>query len=402
MTKKPLNIAYIGQKGVPALWGGVERATEELAVRMAAAGYFVTAYCRTWYAKHQPVFYRNVRLKYIPSIHTKYLDAITHSFFAVVNALWNGVDVIHFQGIGPALLAWIPRLVSPRTRVLVTFHCLDRKLQKWNWFARLMFYCGEYVAIKSAHEMFVTSRALEQYVLQTWNHRATYLPNGVFDDLDSYDSENEVREFGVEPYRYVVCVGRLMRDKAQHEVIAAFTRAKERLGEEFSDIKLVVVGDVADPNDSYRAFLDEQTQGRSDIIFVGVQTGSRLKALVKHARAGMSLSYSEGMPLSVLELASFGVPLVLSDITAHREIFGDAHAFIDLGNIERAALQLTRIISNFEEIRVIAKILAQRISQRYRWDIIVARYTVALVSLQSETERERSVVTVRRALSDAI
>ncbi len=395
MTKKPLHIAFIGQKGAPALWGGVERATEELAVRMAAAGYFVTVYCRTWYAKHQPMFYRNIRLKYVPSIHTKNLDAITHSFCAVINALWNGSDVIHFQGIGPALLAWIPRLISPKTRVLVTFHCLDRKLQKWSWFARLMFYLGEFIAVKCAHEMFVTSRSLQQYVLHTWNFQTTYLPNGVFEYESSFDSGEEARTVGLEPGRYVVCVGRLMRDKAQHEVIAAFTRMKERVGEDFSDIKLVLIGDTANQNNEYRLFLEEQIGERSDILFFGVQSGARLKALMKHARVGMSLSYSEGMPLSVLEMASFGVPLVVSDIDAHREIFGEHHAFIEVGNVERAAVQLTRLVQNFEEIKVIAKIIAGNISAKYQWEIIVARYRVALVDVQTKqnlTNHEERII----------
>ena len=38
--KNQLKIAYIGQKGIPVRWGGVERATEELAVRAARAGHW--------------------------------------------------------------------------------------------------------------------------------------------------------------------------------------------------------------------------------------------------------------------------------------------------------------------------------------------------------------------------
>jgi glycosyltransferase involved in cell wall biosynthesis len=247
-----------------------------------------------------------------------------------------------------------------------------------------MFYLGEFVAVKCAHEMFVTSRSLQQYVLHTWNHQTTYLPNGIFEHVSPFDFEQEVCAMGLEPYRYVVCVGRLMRDKAQHEVIAAFIRMKERAGENFSDLKLVLIGDVAHQNDSYRLFLEQQIEGRSDVIFAGVQTGMRLKALMKHARVGLSLSHSEGMPLSVLEMISFGVPMVVSDIDAHREIFGDDHAFIEVGNVERAAVQLTRLVCAFEDVRVIAGIIADRIAGKYRWEIIVARYCVALVATQTK------------------
>lgn len=401
MTKKPLRIAYIGQKGIPALWGGVERATEELAVRMAEAGYFVTAYCRKWYVRHRPAFYRNVRLKYTPTFHTKHLDTVSHTFFSVINAIWNGADVIHFQGIGPAIFAWIPRIFSPHTRVLVTFHCLDRDLQKWNWVASFVFYCGEFIAAKCAHEIFATSRSLEQYVQKTWNIAATYLPNGVYEHAETTDFQDQLDAFGLKPQRYIVCLGRLMRDKAQHEVIATFVRAKERLGADFSDLKLVIIGDVADPGDSYRAFLEEQVGGNTDIVFAGVQTGAALKALTAYARAGISLSYSEGMPLAVLELATAGIPLVLSDISAHREILGEAHVFIEVGNIERASEHLARTVRNYDDILGVTRALAKRIASNYQWDIIVARYCVSLVAAQSESEQERVVLSVRPAFAEA-
>jgi glycosyltransferase involved in cell wall biosynthesis len=109
----------------------------------------------------------------------------------------------------------------------------------------------------------------------------------------------------------------------------------------------VIIGDVADPSDSYRAFLEKQVGGNTDIVFAGVQTGAALKALTSYARAGISLSYSEGMPLAVLELATAGIPLVLSDISAHREILGEAHVFIEVGNIERASEHLARTVRNY-------------------------------------------------------
>lgn len=380
MIKRPYHIAYIGQKGIPARWGGVERATEELAVRVAAAGHLVTAYCRPWYGEHRPMFHHGIRLKYVSSIHTKHLDAITHAFFSLINALWNRVDVVHFQGTGPALLAWIPRVLTPRTRVFVTVHCLDRTLRKWNWFARFAFFVGEWIAVRSAHELFVTSRGLQTYVLQEWRRDAVFLPNGVFADAAHASTEHELAAFSLTAHQFVVCVGRFMFDKAQHEAIEAFVRMKDRACGSMDEIKLVLVGDASSDNALYRDALLELAAHRNDIIFAGVQTGARLRALMAYARAGVSLSYSEGMPLAVLELAASGVPLVLSDIDAHREIFGDLHAFIPLGDIERASTQLELLVSRFADIRNISAIIGERVREQYRWDVIAARYGVSLVN----------------------
>jgi len=41
-----MRIAFIGQKGIPATYGGVEDFTEEVAVRLAQRGHRVTVYCR--------------------------------------------------------------------------------------------------------------------------------------------------------------------------------------------------------------------------------------------------------------------------------------------------------------------------------------------------------------------
>ena len=46
---KKLRIAFIGQKGLPARYGGVETHVEQIATRLAARGHEVTAYCRDWF-----------------------------------------------------------------------------------------------------------------------------------------------------------------------------------------------------------------------------------------------------------------------------------------------------------------------------------------------------------------
>lgn len=383
MAQKQLNIAYIGQKGIPAKWGGVERATEELAVRMVRAGYNVTAYCRAWYTGDRSKNHKGVALAYTPSINTKHLDTVSHTLFSTIHAVRQGFDIIHFQGIGPALFAWIPRIFSPRTRVMVTFHCLDRRLQKWNAVARFIFWLGELVAMKCTHDVFVTSRFLQDYCYEVWGRTTVYLPNGVFNDVEDLDAIY-LEQFDVRAFDYAVIVGRLMKDKAQHEAVEAFLQAKKN-NPALADMKLVVIGDAA-ATDSYRASLREQASGRADIIFVGTQVGAPLKALMRFARAGISPSYSEGMPLAVLELAAFGVPLVVSDIPAHREIFGDGYPLVPVGDIDRLAYQIETILVHYDAVVPVARVFAARVKERYRWEIIAARYNVTLVAGQPQPE----------------
>ena len=53
---KSLRIAMIGQKGIPAVYGGVERHVEEqLGSRLAAKGHDVTVYVRPYYMQDNSV-----------------------------------------------------------------------------------------------------------------------------------------------------------------------------------------------------------------------------------------------------------------------------------------------------------------------------------------------------------
>ncbi len=96
----------IGQKGIPFISdGGVERHVEELATRLAARGHKISAYVRPRFIVSGQKNYKGVRLISLPSIPTKNLDTITHTFLATLHVLFQKVDVIHYHGVGPSTLA---------------------------------------------------------------------------------------------------------------------------------------------------------------------------------------------------------------------------------------------------------------------------------------------------------
>ncbi len=133
-----MNIAMIGQKGVGVVdrGGGIEKHVTEISTRLAKKGHAVTVYTRRAYQQNGGTEYQGVRLVYVPTIYRKNLEAIVHSFFATIHALRQPYDIIHFHGVGPATLAWIPRLLKPAAKVVVTFHSQDRFHKKWSAPAR--------------------------------------------------------------------------------------------------------------------------------------------------------------------------------------------------------------------------------------------------------------------------
>ena len=92
-------------------------------------------YTRPWYTPKSTRTYKGVRLVSLPSVRSKHLDAITHTFIAILHAAFiERVHVFHIHAVGPSLLAWLPRILRPQAKVVSTFHCIDRQTPKMGIF----------------------------------------------------------------------------------------------------------------------------------------------------------------------------------------------------------------------------------------------------------------------------
>ena len=123
-----MKIAMIGQKGIPALYGGIERHVEEIARRLALRGHDVSVYCRLHYTPAGGR-YHGVQLVRLPSLNTKHFDTATHVAASTAHAMMQDYDVVHFHALGPSVFAGLPRLAGKAT--VVTVHGLDWQREKW-------------------------------------------------------------------------------------------------------------------------------------------------------------------------------------------------------------------------------------------------------------------------------
>ena len=84
--ERPLRIALLGSRGIPARYGGYETLMEELGTRLAARGFAVTVYCRSHSTPPGMKTYRGVDLAVLPTIATKHLDTPVHTLFSCLAA----------------------------------------------------------------------------------------------------------------------------------------------------------------------------------------------------------------------------------------------------------------------------------------------------------------------------
>ncbi len=363
-----MKIAYIGQKGIPAHIGGVERYVDEVAVRMAKKGHEVFVYVRDHYTPKNLKNYKGVKLVHLPTIKTKHLDAITHTFLSTIHALFQNYDAIHYHSLGPSTLSFIPKIFCRKTAVISTYQSQDYGHHKWGFFARTYLRLGEMITLKVPDKTISVTDYLRNYGLKQYGEDSIVIPNGVT-LFKKASSLNVFKKWSLKKKMYVLAVSRLVAHKEIHTLFQAFINLKA-LGKIDKEFKLVVAGGGS-YTDSYVRELKTMIRGRRDIVLAGVQKGEKLASLYKNAAFFVQPSRAEGLSLALLEAMGMGLAPLVSDIPENLSaIYGNGYVF-RMGDIFDLMSKLEYSISHQTEMRVMGEKARQMAKEAYNWDKIV-------------------------------
>ncbi|MEI7498636.1 MAG: glycosyltransferase family 4 protein [Candidatus Falkowbacteria bacterium] len=357
-----MRVIFIGQKGIPAISGGVERHVEDLAVRLVELGHEVIVYTRRNYTDQNLATYKGIHLISLPNIPTKHLDAISHTFLACLDSLRRKPDVVHFHSIGPSFLLWIVKLLNPRVTVISTFHTMCYHHQKWSPFARWSLRLGERVCCQLSDATIAISKSLTGYVKQKYGRTAHYLPNGV--NVSRTDNSDQLKSFNLEPRGYFLTVSRLVKHKGLQYAIEAFKRID-------TDMKLVIVGDGA-YTDDYVKHLHRMARKDSRIIFTGALSGEPLQQLYSHAYAFIQPSESEGLSISLLEAMAYERPVLVSDIPENLEALPKGEYVFKQKSILDLRAKMEWMLKNSGLIKNSGQANRKHVLSEYSWNDIAA------------------------------
>jgi glycosyltransferase involved in cell wall biosynthesis len=306
-----MRIAMVGQKTNITRFGGIERHVGLLADRLAERGHEVTVFTRGRYG--EPVrAAAGVELIHRPCVPTKNLEAITHSSLCALEASLRGYDIVHIHGVGPSLTVPLAR-IGRRAAVCATIHDQDYNKQKWSGFARRMLRAGESAACRHADAVISVAHYIERHLHEAYGRSADYIPNGN-DPLALRPAGETLAAHGLEPHRYLLFLARLVPEKGCDVLIEA-VRSSATLH------RLAVVGG-ASHSDEHAAYLRRLAGDDPRIEFLGFQSGDALDELRTNAAAYVMPSRQEGLPLSLLEMLWYGLPVIASDIPAVHEVDG--------------------------------------------------------------------------------
>ncbi|MBR5102897.1 MAG: glycosyltransferase family 4 protein [Muribaculaceae bacterium] len=364
-----MKIVVVGTRGIPRIQGGVETHCEALCPRLVEMGCDVTVIRRSCYVAddNRITEYKGVKLVDVFAPRRKSLEAIVHTFLAVIKARRLHADVVHIHAIGPGLCAPLARLLG--MRVVATNHGPDYNRQKWGWFAKTMLKMGEWCQAHCAHQIVVISHVIENILKDRYNRvkGVNLIYNGVETPQKS-TSTSYLDELGLTPKKYVIAVARFVPEKRLDYLIEAFGKAANAEG-----YKLVLVGDSDYPDD-YSDKLKKQA-AEAGVVMTGFIRDEKLNQIMTNAALFVLPSTHEGLPISLLEAMAYGIDVIVSNIDANRlpELCDDD--IFEVDNIEALTQTLDR--------KLAAPQLGRKYDlTKYNWDFIAQQtlevYTKAL------------------------
>jgi glycosyltransferase involved in cell wall biosynthesis len=354
----PMKLAILGTRGIPANYGGFETFAEELSTRLAARGHDVTVYGRSNNIRYPDRIYRGVKLTILPTIGTKYLDTVAHTFLSALHAFGRGFDCILMCNAANAIFALLPRATG--TPVALNVDGIERLRKKWGKAGRAYYRMSEYLATLIPNVIVTDANVIRDYYMKQYRKPSVMIAYGAH--TDRTETTEVLDRLGVRPREYFLYVSRLEPENNAHVVVEAYERVN-------TDKPLLIVGDAP-----YAAKYIEQLKATRDsrIQFPGAIYGTGYRELQSHAFAYIHATEVGGTHPALIEAMGAGNCVVVKDTPENREVIDDSGVFFqDAQSLSRQMQAVLADLSLVERLRAMAR---DRVQARYSWDAVTDAY----------------------------
>ena len=355
-----MRVMVLGVRGIPEVQGGVETHAEQLYPRLKRLGCEIEVVVRSPFVPPSQREFDSIPLRRIWCPRQPGLEAFVHSVLGVIYAGFAHPDILHVHAIGPSIITPIARLFG--LRVVVTHHGPDYDRAKWGPFARWVLRTGERWGMRYAHARIAVSNVIAELISSKHRVAAVVIPNGAL-AVDQERGTKHIEALGLQPGRYFLQVSRVVPEKRQLDLIAAFLKAQ------VPDWKLVLVGGL--DSTAYSGEV-RAAAGAAGAVLTGFLTGAPLREIYSHAGGFVLPSAHEGLPIAILEALSYGLPVVASAIPANLEVGLPATSYFPLGDVGALSERLQALVfaRNDESERAARRAF---VTDTYDWDRIAGQ-----------------------------
>ena len=363
---EPVRLAAFGFRSLPPQAGsaGSDKFAEELLVRLAQAGFDITAYTRIYRKSGRPAgSYRGVKIVGLRTVRAKGFDTLWHSFKATLHIiLRNTGSVVHVHNGGNSVWALWLRLSGKR--VIVTQDGVDWNRDKWPWYGRLFLRMSTFVTARAPSGVVFDNVFAKEEFEKRFGRRYHFIPYGSESAAVDESRSDVLRRFGLKPKDYILFVGRFIPDKGLLYLIRAFERVKTAK-------RLVLVGGSPNPS-AYETRIRSTQDDR--VVFPGYVYGGDAVVLMKNAYLYVQPSDVEGLSPAILSVMGLGTPLLCSDIKENVYVVGDTALMFRKGDTSDLAERLEFALSHEQVLRDNGARGQRRALDLFSWEAVTRQY----------------------------
>lgn len=286
-----MKVLHVGPKNYPPAHGGVEKSVYDI-IRFSED---IESYIFVEWEQTESEF-----IRILPRGIYKQIRAIKNF---VKN---NNIDIIHFNKT-----SFIPHSlyfsIFTKTNSVHSIRGCGWRLARWHLHYRLAFYILDILAcIFVPKVVFVGKEDYRHFSKVVFWRKLYHIPNGV--ETNEFECSDDTSK--------CVFVGRISPEKNVLRLIEMFSSGG---GE------LTIYGPFDKHDRSYEVKVMAAIVTKPNVSYAGVLAHTEILPTLAKYNTFYNISFSEGMPVSVLEAASVGLNLVLSDIPQHSDLkFPDA------------------------------------------------------------------------------
>jgi len=362
-----LNVAILGTRGVPANYGGFETLAEELGRRLVDRGHRVTVYGRRGFIDPALTSYRGMRLVVLPSIRTKHLETVSHTFLSALHAAFSRYDAVLLCNAANA--PFIPILRWTGIPVAINVDGLERKRRKWGTAGRAYYRLGERLSAWLPNRLITDARVIQRYYRRFYNQASEMIAYG--GDLEPPTTSATLESLGLEADQYVLYVSRFEPENNPDRVLEAWLRVA-------GDRRLVMVGGAPYADELVRRIHD---LADDRVLLPGTVYGEGYRELLFNCRAYVHATEVGGTHPALVEAMGASRPVLYYDTPENREVaFGAGVGFRFSGNTALETV-LNKLLDDDPRLVEIGEKNRARVAERYRWASVADAYEEVLQSL---------------------
>jgi len=295
-----MKVLHVGSKNYPPAHGGVEKVVYDITNDNSEYDFYILT---EWE--------NNKKLDNVKTLPKRFFKKFSFLLSFIKS---NSIDVIFFHKETYSIFATFFSILGYKTTLV--FHGLAWRISRWGYIYRSIFYIMDIISCALVDKVvFVSETDLNYYKKILFWRKFYYIPNGV--------SCNE--DFVIKKRLQRLCyLGRISPEKNILNLIKSANTYK---------IKIDLYGPFDKRDKEFNQTALDLIRNSKYIEWKGAVETDLVYNVLRKYNVFINPSFSEGMPVSVLEAAANKCYLVLSNIEAHRKLDFPDVTYIDCKNI---------------------------------------------------------------------